>query len=73
MAEAPAPPKQVEKVPEEEEPIFSEVRELEDRFRNALGTRVQLSRSSRGGRLVIYFYSNEELDRIYGTIVGDDE
>src|SRR3954447_4874198 len=73
LAERPAPPKQEEKVHEEEEPIFNEVRELEDRFRNALGTRVQLSRSSRGGRLVIYFYSNEELDRIYGTIVGDDE
>ena len=54
-------------------PIFDEIRELEDRFRNALGTKVQLSRSSRGGKLVIYFYSNEELDRIYGTIVGEEE
>jgi ParB family chromosome partitioning protein len=48
------------------------MRELEDRFRNALGTRVQLSKSRRGGRLVIYFYSDEELDRIYQAIVGDD-
>lgn len=53
--------------------MFDEVRALEDRFRDALGTRVQLSRSSRGGRLVIYFYSDEELDRIYGTIVGEEE
>jgi ParB family chromosome partitioning protein len=53
--------------------LYSEVRHLEDRFRNALGTKVQLSRSSRGGKLVIYFSSEEELGRIYGTIVGEDE
>ena len=53
--------------------LYDELRALEERFRNALGTKVQLSRSSRGGRLVIYFYSEEELDRIYGTIVGEEE
>ncbi len=53
--------------------LYDELRTLEDRFRNALGTKVQLSRSSRGGKLVIYFYSEEELGRIYGTIVGEDE
>ena len=52
--------------------LYSEARVLEERFRNALGTKVQLSRSSRGGKLVIYFFSDEELDRIYGTIVGED-
>jgi ParB family chromosome partitioning protein len=56
-----------------EDALYSELRNLEDRFRDALGTKVQLSRSSRGGRLVIYFYSEEELDRIYGTIVGEEE
>jgi ParB family chromosome partitioning protein len=56
-----------------DEALFNELRSLEDRFRAALGTKVQLSRSSRGGRLVIYFYSEEELDRIYGTIVGEEE
>lgn len=55
------------------QPLYDEVRALEDRFRDALGTKVQLSRSSRGGRLVIYFYSNEELERIYGAIVGEEE
>lgn len=65
---------QVEEQPtSEQQPLYSEVRDLEESFRNALGTRVQLSRSSRGGKLVIYFYSNEELDRIYGTIVGEEE
>jgi ParB family chromosome partitioning protein len=53
--------------------LFSEVKHLQDRFMEALGTKVQLSKSSRGGRLVIYFYSDEQLQRIYGTIVGEDE
>jgi len=43
--------------------------ELEDAFRRALGTKVELYRSSRGGRLVIHFYSDEELDGIYNAIV----
>src|SRR5207249_1078620 len=62
---------QPEKQPDDS-PLYDEVRALEDRFRDALGTKVQLSRSSRGGKLVIYFYSNEELERIYGAIVGED-
>ena len=53
--------------------LYDEVRALEDRFRDALGTKVQLSRSRRGGKLVIFFYSEEELDRIYGAIVREEE
>jgi ParB family chromosome partitioning protein len=47
-----------------------ETRALEDRFRAALGTKVDLLRSRRGGRLVIHFYSEEELQNIYDLIVG---
>ncbi len=42
---------------------------LEDDFRRALGTKVELFRSSKGGRVVIYFYSDEELDGVYSAIV----
>jgi ParB family chromosome partitioning protein len=45
---------------------------LEDRFREALGTRVRLFRSKKGGRLVIHFYSEEELQAIYDAIVGSE-
>jgi ParB family chromosome partitioning protein len=48
-----------------------ETKALEDRFREALGTKVQLFRSKRGGRLVIHFYSEEELHAFYELIVGD--
>ncbi|MGQ9682355.1 MAG: ParB/RepB/Spo0J family partition protein [Anaerolineae bacterium] len=47
------------------------VRALEDAFRSALGTKVALSKGERGGRLVIYYYSEEELQSIYERIVGD--
>jgi ParB family transcriptional regulator, chromosome partitioning protein len=42
---------------------------LEEDFRRSLGTKVELFRSTRGGRVVIYFYSEEELEGIYGMIV----
>jgi ParB family chromosome partitioning protein len=48
-----------------------EVRELETRFREALSTKVSLRRKGKGGRLVIYFYSEEELAAIYDHIVGE--
>jgi ParB family chromosome partitioning protein len=48
-----------------------ETRALEDRFRETLGTKVQLFRSKRGGRLVIHFYSEEELQAIYSLMVRD--
>jgi ParB family chromosome partitioning protein len=50
-----------------------ETRALEDRFRTALGTKVDLLRSRRGGRLVIHFYSEEELQSIYEHIMGRGE
>jgi len=48
-----------------------EARELERRFREALSTKVSLKRKGKGGRLVIFFYSEEELAAIYDHIVGD--
>jgi ParB family chromosome partitioning protein len=41
---------------------------LEDAFRQALGTRVRLVKGRRGGRLVITFFSDEELQGIYDLI-----
>lgn len=46
---------------------------LEDRFRRALGTRVSLQKGRKGGRVVIHFFSDEELDGIYRQIVGEDD
>src|SRR3954451_552780 len=45
---------------------------IEDRFRQALGTKVQLYKSRRGGRLVIHFYSDDELTGLYEAICGPE-
>jgi ParB family transcriptional regulator, chromosome partitioning protein len=42
---------------------------LEDEFRQALGTRVRLVKGRRGGRLVIHFFSEDELQGLYQAIV----
>ena len=44
---------------------------LEERFRQALGTKVQLVRAARGGRLIIHFYSDDELEGLIETICGE--
>ncbi|HSN74679.1 MAG TPA: ParB/RepB/Spo0J family partition protein [Anaerolineae bacterium] len=59
--------------PAAEEEVSPETRELESRFRDVLGTKVNLYRSRRGGRLVIHFYSEEELGAIYDVIVGSSD
>ena len=46
-----------------------ETKALEEMFRQALGTKVQLFRGRRGGRLVIHFYSDEELQGLYDLLV----
>ncbi len=45
-------------------------RALEEDFRRALGTKVQVFRSRKGGKIVVHFYSEEELEAIYSQIVG---
>jgi ParB family chromosome partitioning protein len=57
---APAPRQRVE--------LSTDLADLEAQLRGVLATKVGISRTRRGGRLVIDFYSDEELDRIYAII-----
>ena len=52
--------------------VSANTRSLEDKMRRALGAKVNLYRSSRGGKVVIHFYSEDELDAIYNRIVQDE-
>jgi ParB family transcriptional regulator, chromosome partitioning protein len=57
--------------PEPRDPPSPEAQALEQEFRDTLGTKVNLYRNRKGrGRLVIHFYSEEELQAIYDLIVG---
>jgi ParB-like partition proteins len=48
--------------------ISTDLADLESELRGALGTKVGIVRTRRGGRLVIEFYSDEELDRLHAII-----
>ncbi len=48
-----------------------EVKALERRFQEALGTRVQLKTGRKGGRVVIYYYSDEEFQALYQHLTGE--
>jgi ParB family chromosome partitioning protein len=43
---------------------------IESELRDALGTRVSLKRTQSGGRLVIHFFSDEELDALVERLLG---
>lgn len=58
--------------PSDDDPDRIYTQRLEDAFRGALGTKVALTRGRRGGKLVISFFSDEELQAIYEHIVGQD-
>ncbi|HDR15207.1 MAG TPA: ParB/RepB/Spo0J family partition protein [Desulfobacteraceae bacterium] len=41
---------------------------LSENLKRALGTKVEISKKKKGGRIVIHFYSEEELDRLLGIL-----
>jgi ParB family transcriptional regulator, chromosome partitioning protein len=51
--------------------LSHDLQDLEAQLRGVLATKVGIVRTRRGGRLVIDFYSDEELDRLYSIISRD--
>jgi ParB family transcriptional regulator, chromosome partitioning protein len=43
---------------------------VEEDLRRRLGTKVTLARSRKGGRIIIEFYSDEELEQLYDRLIG---
>jgi ParB family chromosome partitioning protein len=56
------------RVPTARQPLSPDLQDVEAQLRGVLATKVGIVRTRRGGRLVIDFYSDEELDRIYSII-----
>jgi ParB family chromosome partitioning protein len=50
-----------------------EIKALEERLRQHLGTRVTLNQKRKGGTLTIHYYSEEELDTILNLIMGETD
>jgi ParB family chromosome partitioning protein len=45
---------------------------LQTQFRQSLGTRVDIQKGQKGGKVVIHFYSDEDLQALYEAIVDED-
>jgi ParB family chromosome partitioning protein len=54
-------------------PADVELERVEADLRTALGTNVSIARSRKGGRIIIEFYSDEELSRLFDRLVGGTE
>jgi ParB family chromosome partitioning protein len=63
----PAPP---EATPDAARSTDPDLERVEEDLRRALGTKVSLARSRRGGRIVIEYYSDEDLGRLYDRLTG---
>jgi ParB family transcriptional regulator, chromosome partitioning protein len=46
---------------------------VEEELRRSLGTKVTVARSRRGGRIIIEYYSDEELGQLYDRLIGGTE
>jgi len=64
----PTPPKSID---EDDLSNTPESRALENRLREFLGTKVNLFRTRKGGRIVIHFYSEEELADLYDKLIDE--
>jgi ParB family chromosome partitioning protein len=74
LLESPPAARTVTPAPQENPQHEAHWREMENRFRASLGTKVSLDRNKEGGgRLVIHFYNDDDLAAIYRQIAGDEE
>jgi ParB family chromosome partitioning protein len=58
--------------PRKEKALPAELLALQTQFEQTLGTRVSIQRSATGGRVIIHFYSDDDLQGIYDAIAGHE-
>lgn len=56
-------------IPKPRPTLPPELTDLQRQFADSLGTRVNIEKSGNGGRVVIHYYNDEDLQAIYETIV----
>jgi ParB family chromosome partitioning protein len=54
----------------EPRPLDTDLERVEEELRRSLGTKVTVARSRRGGRIIIEYYSDEELGQLYDRLIG---
>jgi ParB family transcriptional regulator, chromosome partitioning protein len=53
-------------------PRDADMERVEEDLRRSLGTKVTLARSRKGGRIIIEYYSDEELGQLYDRLIGGE-
>lgn len=48
-----------------------EIQDLQDKLRDSLGTKVNLQHGAKGGRITLYYYSDEELNSLVDRLLED--
>jgi ParB family chromosome partitioning protein len=51
----------------------ADLSDIEEKLREALGTRVTITSSARGGRIIIHFYSDEELNALVDHLLEEQQ
>jgi ParB family chromosome partitioning protein len=59
-----------DKVAAVDKPRDADLERVEEDLRRSLGTKVTLARSRKGGRIIIEYYSDEELGQLYDRLIG---
>lgn len=67
-----SPQEEEKQQPPDKPPEDPHIHAMEDRFCEALGTRVRLKHSAKGGQVIIYYYSDEEFQALYNRLTGEE-
>ena len=59
-----------EKIEAAPKPRDADLERVEEDLRRTLGTKVTVARSRKGGRIIIEYYSDEELGQLYDRLIG---
>ena len=52
-------------------PLDPDVLAVQFKLRDALGTKVSLSHGKKGGKITVYYYSDEELNKLVDKLAGE--
>lgn len=53
--------------------LSAKLANVEKQFSKRLGARVNIEQGRKGGKVIIYYYSDEEFNTIYDSLLGDNE
>lgn len=59
--------------PKQDAPLSPELKEIQRLLREAVNTKVEITRSSKGGKIIIDYYTRDDIERILELLTGSPE